>query len=149
MKDQRPPGRTGRRTWVYFFPLNVARLQAVLQESMREFPWEAISEIIDFGSAGNAQRRTRMLELWPPSRFSPSKKDATAIQLHRDLTLERFLCRWAAQLPAKLAAGTLGVFSYSLVEEPEAAKRLFDFDHILIISPSTRARGAPPSRNPS
>lgn len=134
----------------YFFPLNYLRVSAVLTESFREFPWTAVREIIDFGSGPGTVHFALADSGLASKPLLAVESDRRAVDLHRTGT--RYLSgkvpgtfsdavRWADKLPPRIAPGTLGIFSYSLLEEPKLEARLSEFEHLLIISPSTREQG--------
>lgn len=125
----------------YYFPLNVVRLRAVLEESFRSFPWEQVSEIIDFGSGPGTTQAALEASSLSPKKILSVEIDSRAVEMHRGLALERWPNTWVQKLPAKIQAGTLGIFSYSLLEETSLERRLKEFDHVLIVQPSTRNQG--------
>src|SRR5262249_16498735 len=67
--------------------------------------------------------------------------ESRAVEIHRAFGFEKWPCSWSGRLPSKLEPGTLGVFSYSLLEERSVVDALTAFDHLLIVTPSTREEG--------
>jgi len=125
----------------YYFPLNVVRLRAVFEESFRDFPWEKVSEIIDFGSGPGTTHAALESTPLAPKKILSVEIESRAVEMHRGLNLSNWPNAWANRLPTKIEPGTLGIFSYSLLEETSLEKRLQEFDHILIVQPSTRTQG--------
>lgn len=126
---------------IYYFPLNVVRLRAVFEESFRSFPWEQITHIIDFGSGPGTTHAALESTSLSTKKILSVEIESRAIEIHKSLNLTKWPNSWAAKLPAKIESGTLGIFSYSLLEETSLEKRLPEFDHLLIVQPSTRTQG--------
>jgi hypothetical protein len=141
IEGQKTPWEHWAAYMVYFFPLNVTRLRAVFEESFRDFPWERVSSIVDFGSGPGTAHAAFEATTLAPKNILSVETDHKALSLHRDLNLTAWPNDWDKKLPSKFLPGTLGVFSYSLLEEPAVERRLKEFDHLLIITPSTRAQG--------
>jgi hypothetical protein len=126
---------------VYYFPLNVARLQSVLSESMTAFPWETVTSILDFGSGPGTVHAALEATSLSAKPIHSIELDERAIAIHKKLGMKKWPVRWSTKLPTQIEPGTLGIFSYSLLEQPEVESRLADFEHLLIVTPSTREQG--------
>ncbi len=126
---------------VYFFPLNVVRLRSVLEESFRNFPWNSVFQIIDFGSGPGTVHAALEASEIEPRKILAIELDARAIALHKALELKKWQCDWKSEIPKKIESGTLGIFSYSILEEERVNARLHEFDHLLIVTPSTQMQG--------
>lgn len=141
IEGQKTPWEHWAAYMVYFFPLNVTRLLAVIEESFRDFPWESVNSIVDFGSGPGTTHAALESSGLSPKKILSVEIDPKAIGLHRALELNAWPVEWAKELPRRLEPGTLGVFSYSLLEESRLEHRLKEFDHLLIVTPSTRMQG--------
>jgi hypothetical protein len=126
---------------IYYFPLNVVRLQAVFEESFRDFPWDKVSRIIDFGSGPGTAHAALEATSLAPKEILAVENDHRALEIHRALDFKKWPVRFALAMPAKIESGTLGIFSYSLLEEDRMLPRLQEFDHLLIVTPSTQNQG--------
>ncbi len=130
-------------TLAYFMPLNYVRLARAFHEVQRFIHNDQISEIWDFGSGlGTTQWVLEDLEFLTPKPFFAQEVSQRAQVVHRDLA-NLYGGRWTAgQVPArKPATGSLAVFSYSFLEMQSQLPHLEDFDHWLILEPSTRDCG--------
>ncbi len=128
-------------TLAYFMPLNILRLERVLQEVKRFIPFEELKNVVDFGSGTGATQfaiETLSFEL---ESFVCIELASTAKAIHRSLHASRgFSIEPSWQDPAKVnpKPKTLGVFSYSYLEIQPDFKKLKNFDHLLVVEPSTQ-----------
>jgi ribosomal protein RSM22 (predicted rRNA methylase) len=141
IEGQKTPWEHWAAYMVYFFPLNVVRLRAVFEECFRDFPWEKVSTIIDFGSGPGTGHAALESTSLMAKKILSIETDNRAQDLHRQLDLTAWSNSFDKKLPAEIASGTLGIFSYSLLEETAIERRLKEFDHLLIVMPSTRTQG--------
>lgn len=131
-----------KETWAqlgylsYFFPLNLLRNQAVVDEGERVGFFKGLSSSLDFGSGpGTASLALRkvlknnlLIEAAPtPARWSKDLFGFTRVQSH-----------WT---PLSDTSGTVGVFSYSLTELSSLPPWAFDLPALMIIEPSTQVDG--------
>lgn len=125
---------------VYFFPLNFARVSASIHEAFQEFPWDQVNEIIDFGSGPGTVHAALSASHLKPRPLINVEVDSRAMEIHRQFDWG-WPCTHTKEVPRNVAAGSLGIFSYSLLEEAAIVNKLKLFDHVLLISPSTRSQG--------
>lgn len=133
---------TERAYLSYFLPLNYARLSVVFVELKRHIQPDSISEIWDFGSGpGTTQWVLEDQEWLAPHPFHCVESSPEAIRLHEKLAVARG-GHWKPQFGSKRAPskGALAIFSYSFLEM-RPSKEIENFDHILIVEPSTRECG--------
>ena len=126
----------------YFLPLNYARLRAAWHEVERFLPSQAVQAIWDFGSGLGTTHWVLEDSAWAPRPFVCMELSHEAAQFHRDLA-QRRQGRWQPQFkqPPRPDPGTLAVFSYSFLEMQHSLPSLQDFEHLLILEPSTRECG--------
>ena len=98
-------------------------------------------EIVDFGSGPGTVHAVLENSELAGKPILAIETNPRAVKIHQAMGGTRFPCRWTSQIPAKINPGTLGVFSYSLLEEAQLESRLGEFDHLLIVTPSTRNQG--------
>jgi hypothetical protein len=130
-------------TLAYFTPLNYARLLSAFQEVERFLPQERITEIHDFGSGLGATHWALADQAWLSSRPLYCREiSRDAVERHRRLADLRG-SQWTARFdpPRTPAKGALAVFSYSFLEIANEKTDLSDFEHLLIVEPSTQERG--------
>ncbi|NJL25977.1 MAG: hypothetical protein HC902_12970 [Calothrix sp. SM1_5_4] len=130
----------------YFQPLNYARLRAVFNELKRFLPPETIREVWDFGSGIGATHWALEDEDWlPPRPLYCLERAREATEYHRRLAGSTD-ARWtpefiSLQSRRRPEPGALAVFSYSFLEMRDALPLWQEFEHILILEPSTRECG--------
>lgn len=124
-------------TLAYFMPLNFARLRAVFHELERFLTDADLSSICDFGSGLGTTQWVLEESAFTPKPFHAIEVSARAREVHADLA-RAYGGRWQA---GPRVDGSLAVFSYSFLEMQSALPRLDEFDHWLILEPSTRDCG--------
>lgn len=125
----------------YFLPLNYARLRSVWREVER--CQLKPQSIWDFGSGvGTTQWMLEDQTNLAPVPLFAVERSRAAIDLNLRLQSAR-QGQWRAllQAPARPANGAMAVFSYSFLEMRSQLPRLQEFDHLLIVEPSTRDCG--------
>ena len=129
----------------YFLPLNYARLRSVFRQVRRLLPPEQIQEIWDFGSGPGTTHWVLEDEEWLPERpLFCVESSHQAIQVHKDLQAQRQQLRFTPKFkagPPRPGQQALAIFSYSFLELQPDARFLQDFEHVLIVEPSTREAG--------
>lgn len=121
----------------YFFPLNWARAQAVVDEGARTSFLSELKRYIDFGS-GVSPFSFLLSEVGPGSCVEISDD---ARKLHANLT-EGIDLEWHPRARVIGAPQeTLAVFSYVLTELPSLPPWALECEALLIVEPSTREDG--------
>lgn len=125
----------------YFQTLNFVRLQAVWSEVSRFLPEVAISQIWDFGSGlGTTQWVLESSGLAPRPLYA-IETSKRAREIHAELAAG---WNWQPEFPSRAVnpgEGALGVFSYSFLEMQNQLPSLTQFEHLLILEPSTQSAG--------
>lgn len=125
----------------YFQTLNFVRLRAVWDEVSQFLPEVAIAQIWDFGSGlGTTQWVLESSGIAPRPLYA-IETSKRARELHAELATGR---TWPAEFPSRAAnpgARALAVFSYSFLEMQERLPPLAQFEHLLILEPSTQSAG--------
>lgn len=130
-------------TLSYFMPLNSIRMSRAFEEVERFIPQEAISEIWDFGSGLGTTQWILEEQQWLSPRPLYSIELSKEAERHHQQLQSRAAGKWKSE-PRRIAKpnkGALAVFSYSFLEMQKALPKLNDFDHWLIVEPSTRECG--------
>jgi hypothetical protein len=106
-------------------------------------PSERIGTVVDFGSGSGAVHFALEDETWLPGRdLHCVEINRRAMAAHRALAeVRRGTWTPRFEMPIRLGSGALGIFSYAFLEIEPDPSRLEPFDHVLIVEPSTRARG--------
>lgn len=137
-----PWGAGARAAYLgYFMPLNLLRLLRVFREVERFLPQDRIKQIVDIGSGMGAAHWCLEQQGWlAPRPFYCLERSEFAVKAHQELT-RKFPCQWRPEWVSKAPKmdGALAVFSYAFVEAQDS--QLNDFDHLLIVEPSTRDQG--------
>jgi ribosomal protein RSM22 (predicted rRNA methylase) len=127
----------------YFLPLNFVRLKEAFREVQRFLPSSSYDQVWDFGSGVGTTHWVLESEadLTPKPLFALESADS-AIALHRQL-MEIAPTRWPVTFThkAKPSANALAVFSYAFLEMQNQLPDLGQFQHLLLVEPSTRDCG--------
>lgn len=129
----------------YFFKLNFLRIQYVLQEAKKRGLLANINNIYDFGSGPGTSHVAFLEENIHCSQYHCLEISKKAIQLHQQLLKKsnNTSCppKWIQESQIRPQKNDLVLFSYSLNELEKVPSWITQFDHIIIIEPSTQKQG--------
>ena len=135
---------TGAAYFTYYFPLNLVRAQSLVHEAQRLNFFEGLEEVFDFGAGlgsaslaldyANVNLKYNLIE---SSNVPQAWAEKSPLAFYKKAV-------WGQEIKAsqlKQAPRSLGLFSYSLIEQKDVPEWLFDFEALMLIEPSTQTAG--------